>query len=81
TGHANLSRNLHEYLDRIGPRIRHFHLQDNDGQADIHLGPFAGRIDWEQLVVRLKDFNGPFVMEFPVFDYPQGMHFLFDRLR
>jgi sugar phosphate isomerase/epimerase len=41
TGHLNVSATTlgfdrAEFVERLGPRIRAFHLHDNDGSADLH---------------------------------------------
>lgn len=41
-------RNLARWLERLKGRLRHFHLHDNRGDRDAHLGPGAGSIDWQE---------------------------------
>jgi hypothetical protein len=45
--------NLTDWLEISGPRIRHLHLHDNNGQADQHLGLGQASLNlpviWEQL--------------------------------
>lgn len=36
--------NLHEWLDKIAPRLKHLHLHDNAGHGDEHLGLGQGSI-------------------------------------
>lgn len=52
SGHAILG---HSRMARLAPlmtRLTVLHLNDNDGQGDLHLLPFAGAVDWE-LAARL----------------------------
>ncbi len=46
-------------------RIFAVHLHDNDKSDDLHLIPFDGTLDWDDLVKKLKDSNysGPITME------------------
>src|ERR1700751_881594 len=46
-----------EYLDRLGSKLRHVHLSENDGTADQHLPLGAAprsTTDWPQHVKKLK---------------------------
>jgi sugar phosphate isomerase/epimerase len=64
SGHARLERGY----DRLGPRLRHVHLSENDGTADQHLplgaAPRAGT-DWPRHIARLKaaGYDGTITLE------------------
>jgi sugar phosphate isomerase/epimerase len=71
SGHAKLERGYdrwREYLDRLGPKLVHVHLSENDGTADQHL-PLAstGRstTDWPQRIKALKatGYDGTITLE------------------
>lgn len=55
-GHANTVGLLHEFLDKLGDRIRHLHLHDNLGSKDEHLVVGKGTVDWV-LLRRMVDLN------------------------
>ena len=61
TGHTHLNN---EALDIIIPRLKniplHIHIDDNNGDADAHMIPCDGKIDYAPLVRALKDiqYNG-----------------------
>jgi sugar phosphate isomerase/epimerase len=46
-------------------RIFAVHLHDNDKTDDLHLVPFDGTINWDNVVEKLKDanYNGPITLE------------------
>lgn len=46
-------------------RIFAVHLHDNDKSDDLHLLPFDGTIDWENVIKKLKEnnYNGPVTLE------------------
>ena len=51
TGHGNFK--VLNQLDYIEPRcakLYALHLNDNDGQADLHWSPFMGTVNWERVV-------------------------------
>jgi len=84
SGHAKLERGhdrWDEYLDRLGPKLRHVHLSENDGTADQHLPPGAAprsTTDWPQHVKKLKatGYDGTITLE--VFA-PQKEYLLLSR--
>jgi len=84
SGHAKLERSYdrwNEYLDRLGDKLAHVHLSDNDGTADQHLSlgasPRSGT-DWPQHIRRLKatGYDGTITLE--VFS-PYREHLLLSR--
>lgn len=44
-----------EYIRVLGKRIKCLHLHDNDRLHDSHLGPYTGRLPWEELLTALKE--------------------------
>lgn len=61
TGHANIqpegrSRPVWELIQKLGKRLEHLHLNDNDGIADQHLPVLSpiGKIDWKKVFKALK---------------------------
>jgi len=48
TGHWNVrpERSLISILERLGPRLVHLHLTDNNGLCDQHLAPGGGTFPW-----------------------------------
>ena len=67
-GHANLrvSANTTEpILARFGDRVRHVHLHDNNGEADLHLPLGAGTIDVPRMVRALRGcgYDGTITLE------------------
>ncbi len=46
SGHAILGQNRMARLAPLMKRLSVLHLNDNDGQDDLHLLPFAGQVDW-----------------------------------
>ncbi len=74
TGHANLENQTQRFLDQFPDKIAHLHLSDNMGEADEHLGIGYGKIDWQQLITKLKEmrFNGIIMIE-SVFNVPESL--------
>lgn len=55
-GHAHLMGGSHrEKLNLLGTRLRAIHVQDNHGNADEHLLPLYGAIDWTECMAGLAD--------------------------
>jgi sugar phosphate isomerase/epimerase len=71
SGHAKLERDYDrwdEYLDRLGPKLRHVHLSENDGSADQRLPLGAAprsTTNWPQHVKKLKatGYDGTITLE------------------
>jgi sugar phosphate isomerase/epimerase len=71
SGHAKLERNhdrWDEYLDKLGPKLRHVHLSENDGTADQHLPLGAvprSKTDWPLHIQKLKTtgYDGTITLE------------------
>ena len=84
SGHAKLERGYDrwdEYLDRLGPKLLHVHLSENDGSADQHLPLGAAprsATDWPQHIKKLKatGYDGTITLE--VFA-PQKEYLLLSR--
>lgn len=67
-GHAEmfgLGTNAPELIRALGPRLGSLHIHDNDCKRDLHQIPFAGSIDWNEVVKALKDidYKGEFTLE------------------
>ncbi len=54
-GHANTARlKQSEALAYVGKRLKHLHINDNDGYMDSHVPPFSGSTDWQDAMLGLK---------------------------
>ncbi len=64
-GHANLfGRKPEEFIKKFHEKLKHVHLNDNDGKGDLHLPMGAGIIDWENLIKTLKKhYDGTITLE------------------
>ena len=67
-GHAEmkgLDTSAPEMIRAIGNRLQALHIHDNDRWHDLHQIPFAGSIDWEEIIKALKeiDYKGEFTLE------------------
>jgi sugar phosphate isomerase/epimerase len=58
-GHAHLQggNRTDEWVEALGPRIRHMHLHDNDGASDQHHAVGDGTVDWHRVIAALRQ-NG-----------------------
>jgi sugar phosphate isomerase/epimerase len=52
--HANLNRQIQDFLRQFPEKIVHMHVSDNDGAYDLHLGIRYGTIDWESVAKAVK---------------------------
>ena len=65
-GHANIGGGSPaSWLEALGRRVRSLHLNDNDGEADLHLVPGRGGIDWASFKGALEfiGYEGPLLFE------------------
>ena len=57
SGHQNVFMPDIDLLDAYGDRLMTVHLHDNNGQEDWHALPFAGNINWNSIVTKLKNLS------------------------
>ena len=65
-GHCNLCGSSPEAMIRaFADRLHHIHLHDNNGQADLHLPPGTGTIDWPAVMQALREvgYDGTITLE------------------
>ena len=64
-GHANLENQTDPFLTQLPDKIWHFHLSDNTGEVDQHLGIGYGKIDWQDFAARINQisFSGIVMVE------------------
>lgn len=53
-GHANINKQIGDFLTQFPSRIVHVHAHDNHGNNDEHLGVGSGTIDWNNVASLLK---------------------------
>jgi len=54
-GHAYISNQVAEFIERLSSRIVHIHAHDNDGTSDSHKGIGYGGINWDWVINALKE--------------------------
>lgn len=86
TGHANLvGRNLYHFIKTLGERLTVLHLNDNNGQDDLHMMPYScltkgndTAMDFEGLLKGLKEINYQGDLSFETFRvltvFPESVH-------
>ena len=52
--HANLNRQIQDFIRQFSEKIVHMHVSDNDGTHDLHLGIGYGNIDWKSVAKEIK---------------------------
>lgn len=64
-GHSHLKQETEQYLEKLGGRIRHVHVHDNNRDFDTHLAVGAGTIRWRRFLASLVQagFEGNIVVE------------------
>jgi sugar phosphate isomerase/epimerase len=55
---------------RLGKRIVHLHVSDNDGVTNVHWRPGEGKIDWRAMFLALKDVGYDGVVSLELEDVP-----------
>ena len=56
SGHALITgEDLPEMVRTIGKRLGVLHLHDNDGERDDHLPPYLGKLDFDALILALRE--------------------------
>ncbi len=65
TGHAHMTGDVVGQILTAGRAIRTTHVHDNFGDADSHLYPYEGSVDWHAALraFRTVGFEGPYVLE------------------
>ena len=53
-GHANLNRQIQEFITHLSGKTVHVHVSDNNGKHDEHLGIGHGTINWENVAKAVK---------------------------
>lgn len=71
-GHAHVNGwPLPEVIERLGDRIKAYHLHDNHGVEDEHLPIGQGKVEWERLftAIRLFSAGASLVLEYANVDF------------
>ena len=84
-GHAHMMSNVAEAFESLKPHIRSTHVHDNKGDADVHLWPGDGTINWGEAMQLLRTAPQvpPLLMEIDgegKKDIPSGMSAAYRRL-
>jgi sugar phosphate isomerase/epimerase len=63
--HAHLQNEEYQFIEKFGPKIKHVHVSDNEGESDQHLPIGEGSINWSRVIDSLDDigFDGWLVIE------------------
>jgi len=64
-GHANINRQVDDFISKFGSRIVHVHVSDNEGDSDVHRGIGHGTVDWRRVADSLRriKYNGIVMLE------------------
>jgi sugar phosphate isomerase/epimerase len=84
-GHAHMMSNVAEAFESLKTHVRSTHVHDNKGDADVHLWPGDGTINWAEAMQLLRTAPQvpPLLMEINgegVKDIPSGMSAAYRRL-
>jgi len=53
-GHANINRQVQEFITKFSNKIVHMHVSDNNGIQDSHLGIGYGTVNWTSVAKAIK---------------------------
>jgi len=53
--HANLNRQIQDFIKQFSKKLVHMHVSDNDGANDLHMGIGYGSIDWASVAKLVKE--------------------------
>jgi len=53
--HANLNRQIQDFIKQFSKKLVHMHVSDNYGANDLHLGIGYGSIDWASVAKLVKE--------------------------
>ena len=54
-GHLNIVHvSLHDFVLKLGDRLKALHIHDNDMNGDLHLAPYTGTVRWDDFHDSLK---------------------------
>ena len=56
----------HDFVRALGhDRLQALHIHENDYQGDLHVMPYAGKMNWKELMISLGeiDYTGDFTYE------------------
>ena len=72
TGHTHLDGDLDALESGLGDHLISLHLNDNDGQRDLHQIPGEGSADWPALsrIIAQSGYRGPLLYEIAMGDDP-----------
>ena len=64
-GHANINRQIGNFINKFGSRIVHVHVSDNKGDNDTHHGIGHGTVEWRSVADSLKhiEYKGIIMLE------------------
>lgn len=69
TGHALLlGKDIYTALTQIGDRVEAFHIHDNDGEKDLHVAPYTGKLDWNRFIMAVKEIGYKGTLSFETFN-------------
>jgi sugar phosphate isomerase/epimerase len=71
-GHANLEGGVEKAIEIFGSRIKHVHVNDNNGISSDHGELGTGTIDWKTNAPFLRSFNGMLSLEMLGFEDVEG---------